>query len=749
MKLMILVFASVLLSAGVLDAQVIRKKVPASSFETVTIIYTANTRGLHAATQTDTPASALQTIINELRKEYEDNLLVDLGNFMGATPTTILTHGKLDFQVLELLGYDLIHISNDEFVAGAENLSIRIADTKLPVLAGNLNIAGSTASKWTILSCGNRKVGFVGVTSPTFDKLVIENKRQDVVVESATSYVTKAIEEMAGKADIVVALTDLAEDEISLIRDIPGLDLIITTGGDSVKPGSDWISVGFPGTKKAAVARTLSSGTAVHVLELHGFSDQNKWTVDEIVGEVYTVTKNTPRENATDNWFQWQIDDYLIIHDGNKILGELEEPLSNENGRTQQTALGKAVTKLMRNLSKSHLAILNSGALKNGLPKGPITEWDLIEAVPYPNNLVVMKLTGAQIEALISRSQSKSGESGYLQFSGLTTEPASLGNRIGGLKIAPKRSYSVILLDFLAQGGDGYSELKDAEIVKKIPITLQELCREAFREYGSLIVEGLSMEREANFWFAKFHIAAMVNAFIADPSNLRLYPDEVTLIGQQLISWSLGSRLDVIRMNFVSGFENFVEVQYGLSWDQDWTPTQTLDTIRAGTQFSLYLSNLLFGGVKTLDPYVSAVLATVLLHPDPTDQISDPNLPRPSSLKVAGGVEFFLFQLMSVKLGIRWQKQPFDWNLPAVTGLEGILAFKVDIFKDVLLFDTTTDVFSSLDFSKGTTISSVNRVFFAVKDNLKIGPRFQLFYNTKVGHLAYFFDVAIVMDFNF
>ena len=747
MKLILFVFASVFLLAGVLNAQVIRRKVPASSFETVTIIYTANTRGLHAATQTDTPASALQTIISALRKEYKDTLVVDLGNFMGATPTTILTQGRLDFQVMELLGYDLIHISNDEFVAGAQNLNMRIVDAKIPVLAGNLNIAGSTASKWTILSCGNRKVGFIGVTSANFEKLVIENMRKGVVVESATSYITKAIEDMAGKADIIVALTDLGEDEIAPIRSIPGLDLIITTGGDSVKPGSDWISVGFPGTKNAAVARTLSSAAAVHVLELHGFANENKWTVDEIVGEVYKVTKNTPRENATDHWFQWQIDDYVQIN--NKILGELKEPLSNENGRTQQTALGKAVTNLMRNISKSHVAILNSGALRSGFPKGPVTEWDLIEAVPYPNNLVVMKLTGAQIEAVISKSQSKSGESGYLQFSGLTTEPATLGNRIGGVKIAPERSYTVILLDFLAQGGDGYDELKNAQIIERIPISLQDLCREAFRKYGSLTVAGLSMDSEANFWFAKFHIGGLVNGFIADPSNLRLYPGEVTLIGQQLISWSLESRLDVIRMDFISGFENFVEAQYGLYWDKDWIPTQTVDTIRVGTQFSFYLSNLLFGGVKTLDPYVSAVMETVLIYPDAANQILDQSLPRPSSLKVAGGVELTLFQLISLKLGFRWQNQPFDWNVPAITGLEGILAFKVDIFKEILLFDTTTDVFSSFNLdNQGITISSVNRIFFALKNNFKIGPRFQLFYNTLVGHLAYFFDVSMTMDFN-
>jgi 5'-nucleotidase/UDP-sugar diphosphatase len=746
MKRIIIVIASVLLTFG-LGAQVIRTKVPASSFETVTIIYTANIQGYHAATQTDAPASALQTIIDAVRKENKDTLLVDLGNFMGATPTTILSEGKLDFQVLELLGYDLVHISNDEFAIGVDNLNTRVRESSIPVLAGNLNIAGSSALKWTILSCGSRKIGFIGVTSPALEKLVIENMRKDVVIESATAFIAKAILEMTGMADIVVALTDLTEDEIAQIRDIPGLDLIITTGGDSVKPGSDWISVGFPGIKKAAVARTVSSGTAVHMLELHAYSDQNKWTVDEIVGEVYNVTKDTPRVTTTENWLRLQINNYIKIK--NRVLGELKEPLSNENGRYAQTALGKAVTDLMRSKSKSHMAILNSGALRIGFPKGTITEWDLIEAVPYPNNLVVKKLTGAQIEAVISKSQGKSGEGGYLQFSGLTTEPSILGNRIGGLKIMPGRSYSVVMPDFLAQGGDGYDELKKADTIQQIPVLLQDLCREAFLKNGTLMVARESMDDEINFWYAKFHFGTIVNAFIADPTNLLLYPNEASLIGQQLVSWSANSRLDIIRMDYTTGFENFIEAQFGLSWDKTWIPVQTLDTIRAGTQLSYYLSNLLFGGYKTLDPYVSGVMETVMVYPDPANLILDSNMPRPGSVKFAGGLELTLLTLISLKLGFRWQIQPFNVDLPPLTGLEGILAFSVDIFKDILSFDTRTEAFSSFDLiNQGFTISSVNRILFALQNNLKIGPRYQLFYNSLVGHIAYFFDVSMLIDFN-
>ena len=748
MKLIVLVAAFVFLWGGVLPGQVIRAKVPSSSFEKVTILYTANIKGLHAATQTDAPASALQTILSALRKESPDTLLVDLGSFMGPAPTTLLTQGKFDFQVMELLGYDLLHLSSNDFVIGAENLNVRIADTTIPVLTGNLNVVGSGGSTWTILACGSRKVGFVGLTSSLFDTLVMAKMRKGVIVESATDYLERAIREMAGKADIVVALTDLPEDQITSLRSLPGLDLILTTGGDAVKQGGDWLSVGFPGKKSAAIARTLSPGIAIHVLEIHGFPDQNKWTIDEIVGDVYTINQNTPRENATDNWIQWQQDASMAKN--SKVLGELKQPLSSLGGRSQQTPLGRMATSLMRNYTRSHVAILRSGALRKALPQGPITEWDLIDAVPDPSDLVVITMTGAEIEALMAKSLKKVGEDGYLQFSGVTVDPFGLDNRIGGLQIAQNREYTVTLSDFLAQGGDGYDELKTAHVVQRIPATLPDLFRQAFQRDGTLRND-LPEDKETNFWFAKFHLGATLNGFVADPTNLSQYPDQVDLIGAQLLNSSLNSRLDVDRKDFSSGFENFISAGYGRSWDPDWKPIETQNNFQMGSQYSLYLSNLLFGGVKTLDPYASAILETALIYPDPSNELFDYSLPRPGSLRLAAGVEeTALLKPAILRLGIRWEKQPFDWDVPAVTGLEGLLSDHFDIVEDVLSFDTSTEAFSAFDYKKlGVSISSMNQIYFALGENLKIGPRIHLFYNTVVKHLAYLFDVSVSMDFTF
>ncbi len=751
MKRIFFFVALAVLVGAVLDAQLIRKRVPASSFETVTIAYTANLRGLYTEDQTEAPASSLQSMVTGLRAEYKDMLLVDLGNFIGPAPSSILSDGRFDFAVLERLGYNLVHVSSDDFDIGTENLRDRIGETTVPVVSGNLTLKGNLALTSIVLTTGNRKVGFIGVTSPKFPQLVLANMRSDVVVDSAEAYITQAIKDMEGKADIIVALTDLNEHEIDRIREIPGLDLILTTGGNSVKPGSDWISVGFPGARRAAIARVLSTGTAIYVLDLHGHPAGNKWAIDEVVGDVYPVSKDTPRDPATELWVKGQL--ATILKANNKTLGNLGIPLANEDGKNQQTALGKAVTDLMRSQTKAQLALLDSGALRKSLPAGPVTEWDLIEAIPYPDPVVVVQLTGKQINDLIDKSKLKLGEDGYLQFSNLMTEPEVLGNRIESQKIIPERTYSVAIPEFLHQGGDGYDELQKATVVKRSGLTLADLCRQAFAKYGSMAPYSLPMDVETNFWYSKLHLTASGDGFVADPDTFHYYPDQVTLVGQQLITSAFDVRWDLFRTDSFSELANFAEVQYGIWWAEKWVATQTVDNLLVGSQYTVFVSNLLFGGDRIADPYVSGLLETAFLYPDPTGVMFDltPGAPRPGTLKLGTGLSApTLLRPLALKFGFQWEFHPYDATIKPSVGWDAVVALKTDLVQDMLSIDTSTEVFNSLDTpSLGMTVTSSSAINFSLRNNLSIGPRIQYFYNSLIGHWSYLFDVPLSLDLTF
>ncbi|MCX7024758.1 MAG: 5'-nucleotidase C-terminal domain-containing protein [Spirochaetes bacterium] len=732
----------------------LKKKIgPSAEQQTIVIAFTANQKGLHAAGQTDAPASAYETVLAAVRKAYANAVFVHLGNFMGPTPSTIVSKGKLDFQMVDRQMYNLLHLSNHEFVVGTEELRKRIGESRIPVLSGNIDIPKSAARRWITVKRDARTVGFLGLTSDQFPGLVNENLRPDVTLDPVASYADNALRELKGKVDVVVALSDLSDQELENVRSIDGIDLIISSGGSAGTGTQEWISIAFPESNKATVVRMIPSFPAVYVLELTLTKVGTAWILDELNGDYYPVTAKTARDKALDQWVTGQYNS-IRSKEAEKI-GDLAAVISNERVREQRSELGATVTNLMRNLTRAHVAALNAGSLRDSLPKGPVTHWDLIEAMPYPSYLVVKRMTGAQLEAVIQKSQALVGKGGYLQWSGLETNQPGLGNAINGARIQPEKQYEVVMLDYLAMGGDGYTEFAAAPTVRKLPMSLQELCLDYFRRYGTLILPKLPLDRESNFWFGAFKASGTLDAIVSDPDNALNYPDQPSLVSQQYVSAQGAARLDLNRRSWWFGFDNSVEAQFGMNWDNDLKPGKSLDQVRIASQLTLYSSNFLFKGMIPLDPYVSGALETVILFPDPfLESDIDPytGLPyiRPGSLQLAAGIETSLLGLFTIKFGFRRQSQPFDDTVLPQAGFEGILSFAWYPWPDVLGFESRTEAFTNLDWEgKGLTLSSQNSIIFGLGQNLRLVPTAQLYYNTVMDELAYLLSTRLEFNLAF
>lgn len=744
-KTFLLSFIIALLAAGALFPSGKKERTKVEDTQTVAIAFTANERGRHAASQTGEPAAAYAAVIDGLRKEYGNALLLSLGNFLGPTPSTIVSRGRLDFQLLERMGYQLIHLSNHEFVIDEQPLMQRIKETRVPVLSGNLGLPGSNAKRSVMLKSGNRTVGFIGLTSQSFVGMVHENLRKTTQLESFSSYVESALKELKGRADIVVALTDLSESELKEARTIEGIDLLISSGEGESGQAGEWISVAQPGTGGAIIARALPS-PAVNVLELKLARVKNRWIIDSIDGDVYPVTRQTPQNRQLEQWVAGQIN--AIRSSEAEELGTLKAQIKNDKALEQQSELGTAVTNAMRSLTGAHVAAINAGGLQNGLPKGTVTSWDFIAAMPYPSFIVVKKLSGAQLEQVLEKSRAQAGKNGFLHWSGLETEPAALGTRVCGAKIIPEKNYNIAVIDFLAQGGEGYAELKEAATVGKHALTVQDLCQQIFTKYGTLVPPDLPLYNELNYWFGKLSIKGSVMAIVSDPDNALNYPDQSSFISQQYINTKGEARLDLGRKDFFFGLDNFVETQYGMNWDKDLKQHKALDLIRTGSQLTLYLTNFLFAGELSLDPYVSGVFETVMQFPDPYLENPDPEAIRPGSLQFAGGVETNLLWIFTLKLGFRWQTQPYDPAAKPQTGLEGILSFKLEPLPGILSFNSSTQAFSSFNWQEvGVNVSSEDSLMLQLGQNLKVGPTARFFYNTLVGKWAYLMDTTLELQF--
>jgi 2',3'-cyclic-nucleotide 2'-phosphodiesterase (5'-nucleotidase family) len=129
----------------------------------------------------------------------------------------------------------------------------------------------------------------------------------------------------------------------------------------------------------------------------------------------------------------------------------------------------------VRDLTGAEIAIVNGGGIRAGKvypPGTAITRRDVLAELPFGNRTVMIEISGKDIRAALENGLSLLPQSGgrFPQVSGITLEADTKrppGDRITSIRFgtAPldeARLYRVSTNDFLARGGDGYVQFKDA-----------------------------------------------------------------------------------------------------------------------------------------------------------------------------------------------------------------------------------------------------------------------------------------------
>ncbi len=101
------------------------------------------------------------------------------------------------------------------------------------------------------------------------------------------------------------------------------------------------------------------------------------------------------------------------------------------------------LTTALKERFKTDLALANRKGVRQGLPDGAITGASLWDLVPFDNEVVIVKLNGEQVQAAADNLEAR--------FAGLK-----------GLKLDPKKTYTVATSDYLYLGGDGF-KLQEAD----------------------------------------------------------------------------------------------------------------------------------------------------------------------------------------------------------------------------------------------------------------------------------------------
>lgn len=175
-----------------------------------------------------------------------------------------------------------------------------------------------------------------------------------------------------------------------------------------------------------------------------------------------------------------------------RVLGEAASDLTVD--RIGESSLADALTDAFREISKADVAFMNTGGLRTSIKKGPVTYSNLFEVVPFNNHgYVVGPMPATKLLALLQRSIETCGNYGALMQSGLkvaysrncakqpvdhqaqllhveTLSGEVIADAAQGIQPRASRVFNVATLDFLAEGGSGYTDFIGTPLINDLGV---------------------------------------------------------------------------------------------------------------------------------------------------------------------------------------------------------------------------------------------------------------------------------------
>ena len=375
-----------LLAIGLLSAcSTGRKAITSKQGEKRAIIFAVN--DMHATIDN---FPKLAYIVDSLQSIYPDMLLVAAGDNQTGNPVNdqYPEKGLPMIKLMNAVGFDLSAVGNHEFDSRPEGFSYLTHKADFDFICANMSANDSLNIKvnpYKIITLPNGlKLAFLGLLH------INQNGIPDSHPENVKGFTFYSPIETAPKylylkeqSDIFIALTHFGfENDVQLAETMPsGIDLII--GGHShTKVEKEQIHNGILITQ---AERKLKYGTLIKLtLNSDGSLLRNMELID---------IKDSKNEKTSIRAMVDKFNDNPALKE--VISTAIDDFSSNEE-------LGYLMADAQRDAAQADIALVNPGGVRlDQMAKGPITMMNVYQLDPFGNELVLTKLTGHEIHALM------------------------------------------------------------------------------------------------------------------------------------------------------------------------------------------------------------------------------------------------------------------------------------------------------------------------------------------------------------
>ncbi|WAS90319.1 bifunctional metallophosphatase/5'-nucleotidase [Nannocystis punicea] len=453
-------------------------------------------------------AAYLAHHVAALREQNPNTIVVSAGDLIGASPlVSALFHDEPTIEAMNAIGLHYNAVGNHEFDDGATEL-LRMQDggchpvdgcgddTPFPgaefqFLAANVlkqqDPLETLFPSYALHTVEGVQIAFIGLTLQATGSIVSPAGIQGLTFADEVERVNALVPELQGMGvEAIVVLLHEGGLQSGLYNECPGISGPIV---DIVEGLDDAVDVVVSGHTHQAyncviadkiVTSGASFGRVLTDIDLEISTKTGDVTMATAENVVVTRETADPMIAAFVAMYK-----QLAAPLANMQIGTITAKLAKnaQNPQVGLSTMGLVVADVMLDatqdplLGGAELAFMNPGGVRADLAyaasgdepvDGIVTYGEAFAVNPFGNNLVVLSLTGAQLDALLEQ-QFVEGEQPYiLQMSagfsyaysasapvGAKVDPASI--ELDGVVIDPAQEYRVATIGYLADGGDGFS----------------------------------------------------------------------------------------------------------------------------------------------------------------------------------------------------------------------------------------------------------------------------------------------------
>lgn len=177
------------------------------------------------------------TLVEQLRQEKPDLLLLDCGDYSQGSVYYNLFRGEVEIRLMNAMGYDAATVGNHEFDYGLENMARLFRLAQFPMVCCNYDFTGTPVQglvhDGVVIERAGHRIGILGV-APRLEGLVSQANCAGVGYTSPAEAAQPVVDRLRQQehCDVVICLSHLGygdgdEQDPAFIRSTHGIDVVL------------------------------------------------------------------------------------------------------------------------------------------------------------------------------------------------------------------------------------------------------------------------------------------------------------------------------------------------------------------------------------------------------------------------------------------------------------------------------------------------------------------------------------------